>query len=436
MTNKEEFEKIKNQLPYVLKDGKCYELKFFDVENKCCHFMITNYKEGKYIPAYEDVCDQYNFEFEDAVPTPDKYFIKKVDEASNTNLKRTVSDRTLIQYLSIHKQECVEATDKLKEIIKTNTDKTIRKAAYETCVAIGLDGLDELKVFIDMPEVKKQTGKKKVTNHVDIMDKEKAVVIYLMLVKRYKEHRENINCSVFINTWNELFEKNKYNASKEDKNKLHDKQVSAFSFVKAELDDKTIDEIRAYRDTFAIFPSREVPYELKQLAQSKGVIITLAENVYKHLSGFNILVQENRYMTYKIHKIPYGLSESDARQILQSLPTVSELKDKEKTLIETLNKDSVNMVEKRKAVDKYKAPYATHDFKVFMNRYTLRECKDKQLTNACVNLCKRMGINNLSNEKPIEYKFCVGSGQRKKTMKRAIKIQKAKRKAKKGKGKK
>lgn len=426
MTNKEEFEKIKNQLPYVLKDGKCYELKFFDVENKCCHFMITNYKEGKNIPAYEDVSDQYSFEFEDTIPTPDKYFIKKVDEASNTNLKRTVSDRTLIQYLSIHKEECVEATNKLKEIIKTNTDKTIRKAAYDTCVAIDLDGLDELKVFINMPEVQKQTSKKKVTNHVDIMDKEKAVVIYLLLAKKYKEHREKINCSVFINTWNEMFECDKRNVSKDNKKKMHEKQIAAFAFVKGELDDKSIEEIKLYRDTFAIYSSREVPYELKKLAQSKKVIITLAENVYKHLSGFNILVKENRYMTYKINNIPYGLSESNVKSMLQSLPTVSELKSKEKILIETIKSDSTNIIEKIKAVDKYKAPYATHNFKVFMNRYTIRECKDKQLTNACVNLCNRVGINNLSNEKPIEYKFCAGSGQRKQSMKRAIGNKKAK----------
>jgi hypothetical protein len=239
-----------------------------------------------------------------------------------------------------------------------------------------------------------------------------------------------------MNAWKEIFKCDKYNVSNESKQSIHDMQVAAFAFVKDELDDKSLEEIEAFRKEFYIYPDREVPVELKKLAQSKGVIIRLAENINKHLSGFDVMVRDNRYMTFSINSVPYGLSEKGAWKLLESLPTVSELKKMEKTLMDTIKSDSVKESNKRKAVDRYKAPYATHNFKVFMNRYTIHECKNKQLTYACVNLCKRVGINNLSNELPIEYKYCVGSGQRKKTLNKVKSRNKANKKAsKKRKGK-
>ena len=45
----------------------------------------------------------------------------------------------------------------------------------------------------------------------------------MALVKRYKEHRENITCSVFLNAWKEMFDCDKYNVSKESYKSLHDK---------------------------------------------------------------------------------------------------------------------------------------------------------------------------------------------------------------------
>ncbi len=53
-----------------------------------------------------------------------------------------------------------------------------------------------------------------------------------------------------------------------------------------------------------------------------------------------------------------------------------------------------------------------------MNRFCLKQCKDKILLNDCVSLCKRTNILNLQNNKPIEYCFCEGSGKRKQTMNR------------------
>lgn len=273
--------------------------------------------------------------------------------------------------------------------------------------------------------------------HINALDKEKAIIVYISLVRKYKEHRENITCSVFIKTWLDMFECDKFNRSKEDKQTIREKHITSFGFVKNELDAKSYEEIIAFRDTFMIYPSREVPVELKQLAQSKGVIVSLAENITKHISGFDVLVKENKCMTYRVNDVPFGMSKDEVERFLEALPTPKELIKQEKELVKILSDDSIPVKDKKEAVNKYKAPYATHEFKRFMNRFTIYDCKNQQLTLFCVNMCKRVGINNMSNELPIEYKFCVGSGKRKQSMKRAKGRRKANAKAaKNGKGKK
>lgn len=440
MSGKEQFQKIKRETPYISKDGKFYAIKFYDEKNDCCHYMVTDSHKGKSeneIPTYEDACKSYNIELEETIPTPDQYFLKKVDEESNTNILRTVSDATFIRYTKNHKEDCTESIEKLKAIVCTHKDKKVRKAAYKSCVEIGVDDVEKLQKYINNPEItdvedngtdQKET-KKSIPNRTNPLNKEKAIIIYMALVKRYKDHRENITCGVFLNTWKEMFDCDKYNISKESYKSLHDKQIAAFAYVKDEFDDKSYEEIKAIRDTFMIYASREVPTEIKQLAQSKGVIVTLAENIDKHLSGFNVLVKESKYMTYKINDISYGLSENATKKLLESLPTKSEIAKKEKALMDTLRSETLKVKQKKSAVNSYKAPYATHEFKKFMNRFTIYNCTNQQLTLFCVNLCKRVGINNLSNELPIEYKFCVGSGKRKQTMKRINNRKKGNKKA-------
>lgn len=440
MSGKEQFQKIKMETPYISKDGKFYAIKFYDEKNDCCHYMVTDSHKGKSeneIPTYEDACKLYNIELEETIPTPDQYFLKKVDEESNTNILRTVSDATFIRYTKDHKEDCTESIEKLKTIVCTHKDKKVRKAAYKSCVEIGVDDVEELQKYINNPEITEveDSGtdqkeiKKSIPNRTNPLNKEKAIIIYMALAKRYKEHRENITCGVFLNAWKEMFDCDKYNVSKESYKSLHDKQIAAFAYVKDEFDDKSYEEIKAIRDTFMIYASKEVPTEIKQLAQSKGVIVTLAENIDKHLSGFNVLVKESKYMTYKINDIPYGLSENATKKLLESLPTKSEIAKKEKALMDTLRSETLKVKQKKAAVNAYKAPYATHEFKKFMNRFTIYTCTNQQLTLFCVNLCKRVGINNLSNELPIEYKFCVGSGKRKQTMKRINNRKKGNKKA-------
>lgn len=390
MSGKEKFQKIKKETPYISKDGKFYAIKFYDEKNDCCHYRVTDSHKGrneKDIPTYEDACKLYNIKLEETIPTPDQYFLKKVDEESNTNILRTVSDATFIRYTKDHKEDCTESIEKLKTIVCTHKDKKVRKAAYESCVEIGIDNVEELHKYINNPEITEvedngtdQTDtKKSIPNRTNPLNKEKAIIIYMALVKRYKEHLGNITCSVFLNAWKEIFECDKYNVSKESYKSLHDKQIAAFAYVKGEFDD--------------------------------------------------VLVKESRYMTYKINDIPYGLSENATKKLLESLPTKSEIVKKEKALMDTLRSETLKVKQKKAAVNSYKAPYATHEFKKFMNRFTIYNCTNQQLTLFCVNLCKRVGINNLSNELPIEYKFCVGSGKRKQTMKRINNRKKGNKKA-------
>lgn len=86
--------------------------------------------------------------------------MKKVTESSNTNLVRTVSDRTLISYMKYHKEDCSEVIDKLKEIVRTHKDVKVRKAAYETCITLELEGTNDLREYIKTPEIKEKEGGK------------------------------------------------------------------------------------------------------------------------------------------------------------------------------------------------------------------------------------------------------------------------------------
>ena len=413
MSGKEQFQKIKRETPYISKDGKFYAIKFYDEKNDCCHYRVTDSYKGrneKDIPTYEDACKFHNIELEETIPTPDQYFLKKVDEESNTNILRTVSDSFLISYLSEHKGDCPEAIEKLKEIVQTHDDIKVRKAACSTLKKLEIEGYKDLESYIK--EDKDKGKRNKITYHLSSIAEEKAVIVYMALVKRYKDNRDAIKFGIFSNQWDVLFSCDKYG-------KTRDMKINAFKYVKDTFDNESLEEIQKYRDTLSIYDGYDVPNEIKQLAHEKGVIIALAENRNKHLSGFDILIRQGKNQTFRFpNVIPFGLNENAVKNLLLGLPTKKELQEKEKALMDTLRSETLKVKQKKAAVNSYKAPYATHEFKKFMNRFTIYNCTNQQLTLFCVNLCNRVGINNLSNEMPIEYKFCVGSGKRKQTMKR------------------
>ena len=244
------------------------------------------------------------------------------------------------------------------------------------------------------------------------MDREKAIVVYLYLAQKYRGNTSRIQFRKFEKAWNDMFVPSLKRLGQEQQKKLLGKQKAEFRFVCDKFAEMPLDEVKEYRKQFQIYDGTTIPYELKQLAMAKGVFVALASDPDTHLSGFDIQVKDNRdKQIYSLSKTPYALNEREAKQKLESLPTKAELKAREQTLMNLLESDDP-VEKKEEAVSRYKEPYATHNFKKFMNTYTMRQCKNKQLTLLCVQLCQRVGIKNLSNNKPIEYCYCAGSGKR------------------------
>ena len=186
------------------------------------------------------------------------------------------------------------------------------------------------------------------------------------------------------------------------------------------LDDKSIEEIKEYRETICLYTGSEVPLDIVEMAKNKNsnLKICLAKNRNINLSGFDVLLKYSNRENLRLNTVPYGLTEKSLRRFINSMPTKQEIVQNEKALMDILKDEKVSMKNRKKAVCKYKAPYATQNFRVFMNRFTIHGCKDKQLTNDCVTLCNKVHIMNLSNMKPIKYEFCEGSGKREITMKK------------------
>ena len=257
------------------------------------------------------------------------------------------------------------------------------------------------------------------------IDAERAVVTYLNLVTQF-ENREEITLKKFSSYWNKLFSKGDCHFSDDTKSKAYNEATNI-------LGDMSVEEIQEYRNSVCIYEGTQVPKDLLELAKTrtKDLKVRLAQNRNKNLSGFDLLIFYNCRDTMRLNTVPFGLSEKAARNFIESMPIKSVLVENEDKLIRTLQNQSVTMKTKKRVVQKYKAPFATQKFRVFMNRFTIHECKNKQLTNDCVALCNRCHIMNLSNMKPIEYKFCEGSGKRKATMNRVKRNIKKKKKSKK-----
>lgn len=414
-----EYEQMKKEMKYIVKDGVWYKMIFFDSENNVCKIRETRNSHKKSTEqntkTYEEARKMCNIEIVEGVTTPDQYFLAKI-QGKDIDLVRCIEDRQLINYLTEQTEKCTEVIDKLIEFVKTGDKYRIRKTAFEVLSLIDKDKYSELEQYVGTPEPKVRNKvelasteiKERNYNNLSPLYKENALVVYLQLGKRYKFNHENIKCSQFVTTWEELV----------GRIVEHETIVRAFSFAKHELDGKSEDEIREIRNDYTIFESREVPEYLKRIAQDKNVVVQLAVNTDKRLSGFDVMVNESRYMSYRLNFVPFGLSEKATKELLESLPTLSELVKKENEFMNELKSESVSNQHKRKIAKKYKASYATHNFKVFMNKFTIYDCRSKELTLDCVNLCNRVGINNISNEKPIKYAFCAGSGKRQQTIKR------------------
>lgn len=428
MTGKEAFEKLQETMRFMIKDGEYYRLTYFDSENDICRYRKAGGSKSansENTIDYEKACELHTIEIIENPPTPDQYFLTKIQEDDNNNMLRTVSDRTLISYMKSHLEECGMVIDKLKEIVQTHESYEIRKAAYSTLKTLNIDGHEALKPYT--VKAKKSTvcdyGLKTIIR-LDSISMEKALLVYMALVRKHKDNRANIKYSEFSNTWDEMY-------INDNVGQMRKLKLRAFAGIKDNFDDKSYEEIRTFREQFVIYEGTEIPEDAKKIAHEKGVIVALAENREKHLSGFDVLVKEGKNQTFSIVKIPFGLSYCKLMSMLNKLPTKEELQKKEQYLMNMLTtKGGCNNQQKAKIVDQYKAPYATHEFKKFMNDFTIHKCKSKTITNACVNLCHRVGIRRLDTNGYILYKYCEGSGKREKNLKRIRKIRKNNRKGK------
>ena len=234
---------------------------------------------------------------------------------------------------------------------------------------------------------------------------EKAAVAYLNMVM-YSKSKEDRTYSKFAKYWDKLF----WTPESKDTRGL---RLKAFKKVDSLLADKSIKEVRKYRNTTFIYKGTTVPKDIQKMADAKGLKVCLAKNRDKSLSGFDVLVRYSKHDLVRLNPIPYGFSEESTRNYVKSLSTPDELQAKEQNLKNMLLDDNVCILDKRKAVSTYYEYYATDEFRHFMNQYTMHECKDVNLTRDCVVLCKRAHIMNLKNKKPIQYEMCEGSGIKK-----------------------
>lgn len=276
-------------------------------------------------------------------------------------------------------------------------------------------------------EIGKEVNKYTKKIILSALDTEKAIVTYLTLIRnaKYEADRNTIKYGAFSDMWDSLFGCIK-------NSDMRALKIQAFKDVHNILDELTVEEIREYRaNNYKIFNGTEVPKELKKLAMEKGLIVRLTENQDKHLSGFDILQKKGKKDTQRLNTVPFGMTENAVKKFLSSVPIRKELVEAENNLIRILEDNTLSEQQKMKHVQRYNTKIATHNFELYMNRFCLKKCKQKQLLNECCLMCQRNGILNLSNKKPIEYTFCAGSGKREKTIKRINARRKGNAKAKK-----
>ena len=151
MTGKEQFEKLSETMKFVIKDSEMYKLIYFDSESGICRYKKIGRRRGvtdSNQMSYEKACELFTIEIIENPPTPDQYFFMKINENDNDNVRRTVSDRTLISYLKSNLESCGEVIEKLQEIVQTHEDFEVRKAAYTTLKTLQIEGYENLKEYI------------------------------------------------------------------------------------------------------------------------------------------------------------------------------------------------------------------------------------------------------------------------------------------------
>lgn len=423
MTAKKQFKELNKEIKFITKGDEHYRPIYLDVERGVLRVKPVKPPKTDKLDSrtktYEEVSQKYTIEVVTEVVTPDMYYMDKIGKDGVYN-SETIRNKRFVKYVTEHKEDCTHVYDRLREIALSNEKKTVKKAAYDVLTEIwGED--EEFNKAYQNSYLKEGGGAECYKKDIYIqkftltaLETEKAIIVYMDLIRNetMNQNRTKITYGKFSDKWDKMFGLAK-NAN------MRERKIQAFKDMRHLFDEMSLKEISEYRRAnYMIFAGDEVPTELKQLARSRGIIVKLAENRDKHLSGFDLLRMKGKNDTPRLTPIPYGFSEEQATRFINNIPSIKERDVMEKELMKILSSDECTMENKKKAVRAYHSSTVSHEFEVFMNRFCLKQCKDKILLNDCVSLCKRTNILNLQNNKPIKYCFCKGSGKRKQTMNR------------------
>lgn len=266
---------------------------------------------------------------------------------------------------------------------------------------------------------------------------EKGTIAYLLVLQdNEKEGRGRVSLGDFMKKWEEFFPmryKNPYMNMDLNVEAVKETRQSMYKSLHEQFKDKTSDDVLAYRNTLLIVEDRHIPEDLAQQAKEKRLHLVLNKNIERCLSGYNIF-----YRGACITNRPYQLTEDEVRRIISEFPlSKEELVKQENNLLDLLHDESVDRKSKLAAIKNFDMVYVTHDFKVRINRYLFKYCKDKSLALATIGLCSKAGIVNMQNNKPIMFRYCKAADTK---TRKCVKHTKARRrknsKSSKGKGKK
>lgn len=172
-----------------------------------------------------------------------------------------------------------------------------------------------------------------------------------------------------------IFPKNPYMNMELDVEAIKETRESTYKSLHEQFKDKTSDDVLAYRNTLLIVEDRHIPEDLAQQAKEKRLHLVLNKNIERCLSGYNIF-----YRGACITNRPYQLTEDEVRRIISEFPlSKEELVKQENNLLDLLHDESVDRKSKLAAIKNFDMVYVTHDFKVRINRYLFKYCKDKSL---------------------------------------------------------
>lgn len=206
MSNKERFKEIKNSMGYIVKDGQYYRFIYYDVGNDLCKYV----KYDKHLKAneintlpYEQASKLHNIEVFENAYTPDQLFLSKVDNSDNGEVINLLTRKSLTAYIRKNRDDCTEVIEKIRELVQTHGNKSVRRAAYRVCESLQLDNLNELKKCLKQVKEDEKERQRKPSTHRSKLynppvgefgfccEEEKMVIVFSHLIRNKWEDYRN-----------------------------------------------------------------------------------------------------------------------------------------------------------------------------------------------------------------------------------------------------